>query len=161
MRIGVIADTHIKTESQLSPLKDIVERYLSDVDMILHAGDLVNLAVMNYLEGIAPTVAVCGNMDFPEVKEALPAEKLVEVAGLKIGLTHGWGPPEGLVERVVSKFPEADCVVFGHSHSPYNQLVGGVLCFNPGSPTDKIFTQTNSLGILNLAKDISGEIIAL
>lgn len=161
MKIGVIADTHIKTESQLAPLKSVVEKYLSDVDMILHAGDLVNLAVVRYLEGIASTVAVYGNMDFPEVKAVLPSEKVIEVAGFRLALTHGWGPPQDLVRRVMDRFPKVDCIVFGHSHSSYSQVIDGVLCFNPGSPTDRIFTQTNSVGILRLEEKISGEIVVV
>lgn len=161
MKIGVIADTHVKTEEQLVSLKDVVEGHLSGVDMILHAGDLVSVAVMDYLEEVAPTVAVCGNMDFPEVKAALPTEEVIEAAGFKIGLTHGWGPPEGLIERVMNRFSDVDCTIFGHSHSSYNQAIGGILCFNPGSPTDKVFTQTNSVGILHLGEGILGEIVAL
>lgn len=111
MKIGVIADTHVKTEEQLVSLKDVVEGHLSGVDMILHAGDLVSVAVMDYLEEVAPTVAVCGNMDFPEVKAALPTEEVIEAAGFKIGLTHGWGPPEGLIERVMNRFSDVDCTI--------------------------------------------------
>jgi putative phosphoesterase len=100
-------------------------------------------------------------MDDAELRESLPRKEVVKAGKFKIGLTHGSGAPFGLLERVGKEFSNVDVVVFGHSHSPLNVTKKGVLFFNPGSPTDKIFARQNAYGILEISDDIKGEIIKL
>ena len=161
IKIGVISDTHL---TKADGLPDALLRGLSGVDLILHAGDITQLAIIEALKKICPEVtAVHGNMDHFEVKEALPQRQLIALGGFQIGLTHGIGSAHNIIETVKEKFKDQklDCIVYGHSHCPYNQVHQGVLYFNPGSPTDKIFAPYNSYGILELDRKITGKIIRL
>lgn len=159
MRIGVISDTHIPVAAKNIP--DRVLALLQDADLILHAGDILELSVLDELKKIARTKAVRGNMDHADVMESLPSKQILEIGRFKIGLIHGWGPPQGLIERLKKEFTKVDCVVFGHSHSPLVERINGTIFFNPGSPTDKVFAPYNSLGFLELNDEIKPEIIRL
>ncbi|MEW6189891.1 MAG: metallophosphoesterase family protein [Actinomycetota bacterium] len=161
MKIGVVADTHVQSSEDLEELKELLENRFRDVDLLLHAGDLVKVGVLKLLKGITKTVAVWGNMDYPDVREVLSRKEVIEVKNFRIGLIHGWGPPQGLVERIRAEFSGVHCIVFGHTHEPFNQIIDGILFFNPGSPTDKIFAPCNSLGFLHIDSTIKGEVIGL
>ena len=158
-RIGVLSDTHIPKAAQDLPEK--VYRELRNVDMIFHAGDFVEISVLKKLQDIAPTHAVCGNMDPQEVRAALPQKDTITVLGFKIGLIHGYGPSGRITEAVRSEFNRVDAIVFGHSHSALSKEIKKILFFNPGSPTDRIFAAYNSFGILELGDRITGRIIRL
>lgn len=148
MLVGIISDTHIPKVGKSLPL-EVTER-LSGVDLILHAGDLVSLQVLEQLEGIAPVEAVCGNMDWPEVRGRLPESKVLDLEGLKVGLTHGSGAPLGIEKRVLRQFPGVDVVVFGHTHKALVEERQGVLLLNPGSPNDTRFHPRRSLILLHI-----------
>ena len=157
MRIGVISDTH---QNRLEPTAAArLADMFAGVDIILHAGDLTSLQVLDDLR--APQVlAVCGNMDGYLVKESLPARRVLKLEGFNIGLVHGWGSPSGLAQRVRQEFTDVDCVVFGHSHTPFNQKMGGMLMFNPGSASSGP-RGSGTVGILTLDKDITGRILEI
>ncbi len=161
VKIGVLSDTHINAFEDLpKPLL----RAFEDVDLILHAGDLLNLDVLEGLKKITSRVlAVWGNMDPPEVKRILKDKEVIQIKQFRIGLTHGAGAPFNLIETVKQKFKneKVDCIVYGHSHSPRNETHQGILYFNPGSPTDKFFTPYNSYGLLEIDEKIMGKIIRL
>ena len=160
MKIGVISDTHIPHAA--SKLPDAIYSAFKDADLILHAGDLIEMPVLNELNKLAKTEAVYGNMDGPLIQKLLPAKKIINVGDFKIGLAHGSGAPFNLINKLKNEFQErVDVIVFGHSHSPVNELRDGILFFNPGSPTDKIFAKYNSYGILTINKEIKGEIVRL
>ena len=159
MRIGVVSDTHMPRTA--SELPEKLREDFKKVDLILHAGDITSSEVLKALKEIAPIRAVYGNMDDPELQDSLPVKDIVKAGKFKIGLTHGFGPPFGLTERVGKEFEGVDAIVFGHSHSPINVVKKGVLFFNPGSPTDTIFTRQSSYGILEINNTIKGEIIKL
>jgi putative phosphoesterase len=148
LTIGVVSDTHIPAQARSIP--DPVKSAFSEVDLILHAGDLTCMEVLDELSALAPVKAVCGNMDDPDVCETLAARRVVEVEGCRIGLMHGSGPPFGLHRRVVRSFRKegVQVVVFGHSHRPHNEQRPDVLLFNPGSPTDARFAPCRSFGKL-------------
>lgn len=148
MKIGVLGDTHIPLAASELP-REIYEEFRK-VDMILHCGDLIELDVLDRLREIAPIKAVCGNMDTPEVCEKLPIKDVISAGGIKIGLIHGWGPPSGLVKLVGSEFRNVDVIIFGHSHEPLSLTKDGVLFFNPGTPTDRIYARHNTYGILDV-----------
>ena len=105
--------------------------------------------------------AVYGNMDSSEAQTALPEKKIIRAGKFKIGLTHGSGAPNTLVERIGKEFKDVDIIVFGHSHKPLNEKINGVLFFNPGSATDTVFAKKRTIGLLELNADIRGEIIAI
>lgn len=159
MKIGVIADTHIPESADRIPSS--VYEHFRDVDLILHAGDLLELRVLDELRKISEVKAVFGNMDPDVTREALPAKQVIEVGRFRIGLIHGFGPPSKLMEMVRARFDRVEAIVYGHSHSPVNQTRRGILFFNPGSPTDRIFAPYNSCGILEVDDKIKGRIIRL
>lgn len=157
-KIGVIADTHIPIRANAIPEK--VFEIFKDVDLILHAGDLVELSVIDELKKIAPVVAVRGNMDKFEVE--LADRMVIKINNkFKIGLTHGYGGPESLIDVVKAEFNDVNCIIFGHSHHPINEVKDDVLLFNPGSACDTVFTNINCIGILTVNEKIRGEIIKL
>lgn len=154
MRIGIISDTHIKNPRDSLP-REIFEIF-KGVDKIFHAGDLVDLTVLEKLSSIASVTAVYGNMDPVEVRQQLPEMSICEIEGKKIGMIHGKGPPWGLRERVINAFlPEKpDVIIYGHSHAPETVTSRDKIFFiNPGSPTDKIFTRVNSVILMEITKD--------
>ena len=154
--IGVISDTHLKAVS--SELVDIYENYLSDVEMIFHAGDLVCLEIADYLSQ-KPLHVVQGNMDTVDVRERFPKKEIVEVGGFRLGLIHGWGSPLGIERRIRSEFNDVHAIIYGHSHRPSNHADEGVLFFNPGTATGFRMAGSNSIGILDIADTIKGTII--
>ena len=160
VKIGVLSDTHIPQAAQDIP--QAVYKEFETVDLILHAGDIVELAFLENLKKIAPVRAVRGNMDTREISSALPDKDIVSINNkFKIGLIHGRGAPRSLMAFVQTQFDNVDAIVFGHSHSPVNEIHDGILLFNPGTPTDKIFAPYNSFGILEVNNSIKGRIIKL
>ena len=155
MKIGVISDTHLLEPSE--ELERIVQDHFSDAEMILHAGDFVHKSIVDFFQRWN-VIAVCGNMDAGEVRAVLPEKRIIDVSGFQVGLIHGWGAPIGLEKRIRSEFPPLDCLVYGHTHYPANHRKGGILFFNPGSPT-RSFTGRHTIGILTLGEEISGEIV--
>jgi len=158
MKVGVLSDTHLRIPDE--PFKRLMRERFSDVDALIHAGDIVSPAVLDYLSAWE-LYAVAGNMDGWNIAERLPEKRVVTLGGRDIGIIHGGGAPGGLEDRVLSAFDGVSCVVFGHSHNPVNKVKNGVLLFNPGSPTDARYTKKNSIGFLTIDEDITGEIVYL
>jgi putative phosphoesterase len=101
--------------------------------VILHAGDLVDISILEAFTG-KEVHAVHGNMCNIESMRSLPASKLINISGFQIGLCHGaWGPRQTIEERVRAIFPQADCIVYGHTHHAVCHKTGGVLFINPGA----------------------------
>ena len=123
------------------------------VDLILHAGDIKEWSVIQELSTLAPVEAVFGNMDHAEVRRRLPRRRVIEMGGVKIGLVHGDGAGYNTTARALGAFSDVDCIVFGHSHRPYNELHGDTVLFNPGSPTDRRMMPMGSYGLLYIADD--------
>ncbi|MFZ5827083.1 MAG: metallophosphoesterase family protein [Bacillota bacterium] len=150
MRIGLISDTHMPRRAKAIPAE--VLSAFAGVDLIFHGGDLVVPQVLEPLERIAPVIAVAGNNDPPEVVERWGWQRVLELGGWRIGLVHGHeGKGPNTVARALSHFPDCDVVVFGHSHSAYNEWHGKTLAVNPGSPTDlRRWSPGLSFGLLYL-----------
>ena len=132
-RIGVISDTHIPKHAPRVP--DAALRHFEDVELILHAGDLSSLAVLDQLSAYAPVEAVQGNVELPEVQAALPIKREIVVGGCAIGLVHILGERKHYARNARREFPAARVVIFGHSHIPYAEDADGLLLLNPGSAT--------------------------
>ena len=158
MKIGVISDTHLGDYDDR--LKKIIDEHLKDTDLILHAGDLVDLSVLDNFKG-KEVKAVCGNMDNLSVKEKLPEYLLFEIKGFKFVLIHGWGSPRGIEEKILARFDDVDCIVYGHTHQPANYKKGNVLFFNPGSAADRHFASSRTIAILEIDKEVAGRIISI
>jgi len=159
MLLGVVSDTHL--HSGTGSLHPGLSSAFEGVELILHAGDIVSLSVLEDLRRIAPVEAVAGNMDLPEVKRLLPERKIIEVGGHRIGLTHGAGAVSSIRSRVKSLFEGVTVIVFGHSHSPMILREDGILLMNPGSPTDRRGSVGGTVGRLHVDRDVQGEILSL
>jgi len=159
MKIGVLSDTHL---TGVTPeFKRLVESHFQDVDLILHAGDMVGLPVYDYLKD-RPLEAVQGNMDQGNLRGLLPGKKTLTLSGKKIGLIHGWGSGQGLEGRLLPEFDRIDCLVYGHSHNPVNHWSDGVLFFNPGSASGIGFFRKPTIGFLHIDDSgIKGEIVEI
>lgn len=138
IKAGILSDTHITTRT---PLFDkLATRAFRDCDIILHAGDLTGHNILNIFKG-KTVYGVHGNMCSHTTREKLPAQKIITIAGYTIGLCHGAGQRHNIEERMLHLFPEADCIIYGHSHQPVCKKFGSILIINPGS-----FQCTNSYG---------------
>jgi putative phosphoesterase len=158
MKIGVISDTHINNPHKLLPNE--VFQAFQGVDFILHAGDILIEEVLIQLEAIAPVYAVAGNNDGHPLYQKLGMRRLITAGSKRIGLTHGDGRTRTYM-NAYGEFMEdnVDCIVYGHSHIPHNEVINGILFFNPGSATQRRFQPKHSLGILYVNHKITGEII--
>ncbi len=150
MRVVVLADTHLKQAWPNRHLPEAVTTALQTADAILHAGDITQQVHLDDLACSAPVYAVLGNNDH-ELVGTLPDELTVELGGVRIGMIHDSGPATGRGERLYARFRDADVVVFGHSHIPWNATgQDGQLLFNPGSPTERRRQPHGTFGILDV-----------
>ena len=143
MRIALVSDTHLPRFGRELP-RALVEGFAREgIERILHAGDWTEPVALHLLEAIAPVDGVAGNNDGPELHERFGTRRLLEVGGVRMGITHGHlGPGRSTEERAIRAFegvePRPDVIVFGHSHVPsIRRLASGRWLINPGSPTDK------------------------
>ncbi len=136
MRALVLADTHVRGERVATFVESIRDR-IELADVILHAGDIVDPALLDLLGRSAPVLAVRGNNDTAE----LPDEIDLDLGGLTVAMVHDGGPAAARGSRLKQRFPSADVVVFGHSHLPWHEVVSNGPVdqhhFNPGSPTQR------------------------
>jgi len=162
VRVAVISDTHAPRFWKRCP--PAVAEHLRDVDLILHAGDVCTVEVLEELAAYAPVRAVLGNNDGPDVADWGAPEALeLELEGLAVAMIHDSGPKTGRPQRMRRRFPKADLVIFGHSHIPMDLTAEGVRIFNPGSPTDKRRQPYGTLGRLEITDGVlvGAEIIEL
>ncbi len=157
-KIGVISDTHLKSPDK--KLSELIQGPFQDVDLIVHVGDLTEMAVLKAFVG-KEVIAVCGNMDSPDVRRQLPKQRLIQVENFQIALIHGWGAPNGIEDRIQAAFPEVDCIIYGHTHTPTINWRGKILFFNPGAFAGGPFDPRKSVGLLKIDQSIKGEIIYL
>ena len=154
MRIGVISDTHGLFDESIPLIFD-------GVDAIIHAGDIGKLEVIKRLEEIAQVLAVAGNNDSPGT---FPCERVEELGGHRVMIRHIFGELHQLREsdkRMVEEV-QPHVVVFGHSHRPYQQMLGRTMLFNPGSAGPRRFSLPRTVGILSLKPSrAEGRIISL
>ena len=158
MKIGVLSDTH------LTRIPDVLGEQLSyhfhDADMIIHAGDVVEMEVLDFFSDKQVRM-VAGNMDSWTIKQSAPSKMIIPVSDYKIGLIHGWGAPKGIENRIIEEFQGIDVLVYGHTHNATSFIKDGVLFFNPGSATDSRFSPINTIGILEIGFQIVPHIITL
>jgi hypothetical protein len=159
LKVGVLSDTHIPGAALSLP--PAVFDIFKDVDLILHAGDIVELSVLDELGAIAPVEAVAGNMDGSEVHLKLPSKKVLSLGGYSVGLIHGKYKIDVQQEMIMKEFERVDLIVYGHSHKPFWGKVKGVYFLNPGSPTDKRHAPYNSVALLHVGDELKAEIIRI
>ncbi len=149
MRVAVLADTHI-TRGSSRRLPDRALAELERADVILHAGDIVVREVLDQLADYAPVHAVLGNNDH-ELVGQLPESLVLDLGGVRVAMLHDSGPRKGRPARLRRRFPDADVVVFGHSHIPVDEPgLEGQRLFNPGSPTERRRQSHHTIGVLEL-----------
>ena len=148
MRLGIISDTH-------GLLRPEVFDAFTGVDHILHAGDVGSLDLLTELEALAPVTAVYGNTDGPELRRALPDIASLELDGFDIVVTHGDQLGSPTPAALNAAFPEAQIIVFGHTHRPVLTLVDVVVTvMNPGGAGPRRFNLPPSVGIMELEPGI-------
>jgi putative phosphoesterase len=173
MRIGLVSDTHVP--ALLPRLPDELLARLAGVDAILHAGDLVDLRVVEALGEVAPTTAVAGNMDPPEVARALPGSVTLRLDGRSVGLKHGhqrhalqdryigrgYDAPEMdlFYQAMATQLPDAEIIVFGHFHAPVVRRWRDRLFVNPGAVSPSCGRST--FAVLDLGAAVEADIVEL
>jgi putative phosphoesterase len=154
MLFAVIADTHLPRGSRRLPAR--CAELIARCDAVIHAGDIVTAQELESLRSIGPPVhAVRGNVDEPALQASLPLELTLEVGPRRVAIVHDAGPRRGRLERLARRFPEADAVIFGHSHVPEHHAAAGFQVFNPGSPTERRRAPARCMGVMR----VSGESI--
>jgi len=161
MRLAIVSDTHLPRGARVIPAA-CIER-MRAADAILHAGDFMQPEVLADLRALGPPVhAVAGNVDSPELHVELPATRVVRVEGVSIAMLHDSGPAGGRFERLRRRFPDAQAVVFGHSHLPLLEARDGFAIFNPGSPTERRRAPRHTMGMATVQGDrVAFELIEL
>ena len=146
MRVGVISDTH-------GLLRPEVFTQFDGVTHILHAGDIGPLALLAELEAIAPVTAVWGNTDGFDVRSAVPEVAELELGGRRIVVTHGHQLGSPTPDALQLTHPDADIIVYGHTHRPMKREVGACLVLNPGGAGAPRFGLEPSVMLLHLEDD--------
>ena len=154
MRVVAIADTHLTPRAGRG-LPPLALELLASADAIVHAGDITTGDLLDELGRLAPVHAVLGNNDL-SLRGRLPEALEVELGGVNVAVVHDSGQRKGREARMARRFPDADLVVFGHSHIPLlaEGVEGQRLC-NPGSPTQRRAQPHHTVAVLDL---VDGEI---
>ncbi len=146
MEIAILSDTHMPRGWRRLPARCV--ELLRAADLIVHAGDFVSLSVVEELRGYGELVGVHGNVDDADVRAAFPASQIIDAGGATLAVIHDAGPSRGRIGRLRKLVPDADAVVFGHSHIPLHERTpDGFQIFNPGSPTERRRAAHHTMGI--------------
>jgi uncharacterized protein len=133
----LLADTHVPRSARDLPAE--VWAAVDRADTVLHAGDWVDVGLLDRLEERARLlVGVWGNNDGPALRARLPEVARAVLGGVRFAVVHETGPAAGREARCAAAFPDTDVLVFGHSHIPWDTTASsGLRLLNPGSPTDR------------------------
>jgi putative phosphoesterase len=154
----VIADTHIPRRAKALP--EALIPHLERADLVVHAGDLMDPALLDELAAYAPVKAVRGNLDPPDLD--LPETLEFEFGDARVAMIHDSGRKQGRRTRLRRRFPDARVVVFGHSHIPFLEDEDGLMLLNPGSPTDKRRQPRHTFALFRAEeRRVTAEIVAL
>ena len=147
--VAIIADTHLPKGKRGLP--DACVRRIVRADLVIHLGDFSTVPTYEEIGALGPElVAVHGNVDEPALRRRLPERLEFDVAGVKLALIHDAGPRQGRLARMRRAFPDADAVLFGHSHLPLHEREGGFQIFNAGSPTERRRAPSHTMGIATI-----------
>jgi putative phosphoesterase len=132
-----MADTHVPQRARDLPAE--LWAAVDEADVVVHAGDWVDVALLDVLDSRAARLIGChGNNDGAALRERLPEVARASLDGLRLAVIHETGQSAGREERCAARFPDTDVLVFGHSHIPWDTAApGGLRLLNPGSPTDR------------------------
>lgn len=137
MDLLLLADTHVPRRARDLPAP--VWAAVEAADVVLHAGDWVDVGLLDALEARARRVVGCwGNNDGPDLRARLPEVARTTLGGLRFAVVHETGQRTGREARCEAAYPDVDVLVFGHSHIPWDTTTPrGLRLLNPGSPTDR------------------------
>ncbi|GAB3831918.1 metallophosphoesterase family protein [Kribbella italica] len=137
MKLLLISDTHLPVRAKKLP--EPVWDAVDDADVVIHAGDWVNVELLDELTERARRLIGCwGNNDGPELRKRLPEVARETLDGLRVAVVHETGGKQGRELRAEKAYPDVDLLVFGHSHIPWDTMSPrGLRLLNPGSPTDR------------------------
>jgi hypothetical protein len=137
VRLLLLADTHVPRRARDLPAQVWAE--VDRADVVVHAGDWVDVGLLDALEARAARLIACwGNNDGPDLRARLPEVARADLDGLRVAVVHETGAAGGREARAASAYPDTDLLVFGHSHIPWDTVApGGLRLLNPGSPTDR------------------------
>jgi putative phosphoesterase len=161
VQIAIISDTHLPRGTRRLP--DACVARLTEADLIVHAGDFMRYCILNELRALGPPLlAVHGNVDDAELRRELPPTAEQPCERIRLAVIHDAGPRQGRLQRMRARFPDADAVVFGHSHLPLHERDGGFQIFNPGSPTERRRAPAHTMGMAQVtARGIEFELVTL
>jgi putative phosphoesterase len=133
----IVSDTHVPKRARVLP--PVLWGAIESADLVIHAGDWVEVALLDALEGrSARLIGVVGNNDGADLRERLPEVATAVVDGIRLAVVHETGQAAGREQRMDAAFPDIDLLVFGHSHIPWDTVSpAGMRLLNPGSPTDR------------------------
>jgi putative phosphoesterase len=136
IRLLLLADTHVPLRAK--DLPDAVWAQVERADVVVHAGDWVDVALLDRLEERSRALLACwGNNDGPALRERLPEVARATLEGVRVSVVHETGSKDRREERMRAAYPDTDLLVFGHSHIPWDTAHSGLRLLNPGSPTDR------------------------
>ena len=137
IRLLLLADTHVPKRARSLPAE--VWAAVDERDVVVHAGDWVDVRLLDELEARSRRLVACfGNNDHGELRERLPEVARVSLDGLRLAVVHETGQATGREERMSAAYADVDVLVFGHSHIPWDTTTAsGLRLLNPGSPTDR------------------------
>ncbi len=137
LNVIVVGDTHMPRMAKQLPKRLLSE--LSNAELIIHVGDWQTRDVYEQLKQFAPVKGVHGNVDEPFFHDHFQKTLVLNLAGHRIGVTHGHGKGKTTEKRAFEQLSDQDVelILFGHSHIPLHKEYEGTVLFNPGSPTDK------------------------
>ena len=155
-KIAVISDTHI--DDRISSFPAGLLKQLRGFDIVIHCGDFTTREALEKFDDFPKFYAVAGNMDEPYIRRNLPETLALEIAGVRVGVIHGWGSPFGFTRRIYAamreKHPDVkfDIILCGHSHQPADEEIDGTRILNPGSVAGNIFSKHGSWGELEISE---------
>ncbi|MGA9693320.1 MAG: metallophosphoesterase [Pseudonocardiaceae bacterium] len=137
MKLLLMADTHVPQRAR--DLPEQLWHAVEEVDVVVHAGDWVCVELLDaVLARSDRLIGVVGNNDGPALSARLPEVTTAELGGIRLAVVHETGSARGREQRCAARFPDADVLVFGHSHIPWDTVApSGMRLLNPGSPTDR------------------------
>ena len=156
IRAGILSDTHLS-----KPNKEFIERVeqcFSECDVIIHAGDLVDISILDAFQGKI-VHAVHGNCCPGSVRTALPSQYTFQLEDFTVGITHGNGLGHDIESALWDLFPEADCMIYGHTHQAVCHRIAGKLIINPGAfQSSSKYGVPCSYAMLEVDKQLKGSL---
>lgn len=155
IKIGILSDTHLVRFNDR--FQQLVNKCFSDASIILHAGDLTDLSVLDAFKN-KEVHAVHGNMCHGSCRDKLPTKKVIQVGNFTIGLMHGMGFRHNVEDHLIREFDQVDCIVSGHTHQAICHRLYDILFVNPGSFLGSRYGAPGTYATLEAGKTLKGQI---